>query len=150
LARNRRGKERFQMTKTKHKVYEAADNIKPYVDRAMNDEKLRTDVMSAFKTAKKLYKDLTGSGAAPVTLAARVATDDDIREKLREAIDDLRKASDRLQGKKEHSGRNAALLIAGIALGILYNPITGAETRRFIRELVTGEQEDTDSSGNHS
>jgi hypothetical protein len=138
------------MTRTKKRVSDAADNIKPYVERAMSDDKLRADVMSAFKTAKKLYRELTGGDTTPVTLAARVATDDDIRDKLREAIEDLRKASDRLQGKKEHTGRNTALLIAGIALGILYNPITGPETRRFIRELVTGEQSESSPSGNHS
>ena len=124
----------------KQSVAEAADNIKPYVERAMSDDKLRADVMHAFKTAKKLYEELTGGDTKPVTLATRVATDDDIRDKLRQAIDDLRKASDRLQGKKDHGGRNTALLVAGIALGILYNPLTGSETRRFIRELVTGEQ----------
>jgi hypothetical protein len=138
------------MTKTKNRVYDAADTLRPYVDRAMNDDQLRADVMNAFKTARKLYKDLAGSGAAPITLATRVATDDDVRDRLRQAIEDLRKAQERLQGKKDHSGRNTALLIAGIALGILYNPITGPETRRFIRELVTGEQGSTDSSGNHS
>jgi hypothetical protein len=137
------------MTKTKNKVYDAADTIKPYVERAMADDKLRADVMHAFKTARKLYDELSGGDTAPVTLATRVATDDDIRDKLRVAIDDLRKASDRLQGKKEHSGRNTTLLIAGIALGILYNPVTGAETRRFIREMVTGGGPD-DASGNHS
>jgi hypothetical protein len=129
------------MTKTKSKVSDAADNLRPYVERAMSDDKLRADVMHAFKTAKKLYKELTGGDTGPITLASRVATDDDIRDKLRDAIEDLRKASDRLQGKKDHSGRNTALLIAGIALGILYNPITGAETRRFIRELLSGEQD---------
>jgi hypothetical protein len=138
------------MAKTKNKVYDVADTIKPYVERAMADDKLRTDVMHAFRTAKNLYEELTGGDTAPVTLATRVATDDDIRDKLRQAIEDLRKASDRIQGKKDHAGRNTTLLIAGIALGILYNPITGAETRRFIRELVTGGgHEDTDTSGNH-
>ena len=59
------------------------------------------------------------------TVATRVATDKDIQDKLREAVDELRTAADRVQGKKDHSGRNATLLIAGIALGILFNPVTG-------------------------
>ena len=130
------------MTKAKDKVYDKAENIKPYVERAMTDDKLRADVMHAFKTARKLYNDLSGGDTAPVMLATRVATDEDIRSRLREAIEDLRSASDRLQGKRDRSGRNTALLIAGIALGILYNPITGAETRRFIRELVGGGSHD--------
>src|SRR3954452_4704261 len=142
LHRNRRGirravtrrKEPASMAKTKDKVYDAADNVKPYVQRAMSDEKLRDDVMSAFSTAKELYNELIG-GRGAVTLAARVATDDEIREKLRDAIDDLRNAADRLQGKKNHGSRTG-LLVAGIALGILFNPVTGPETRKWLKEMI--------------
>jgi len=58
------------MAKAKDKVYDAAGNVKPYVDRAMNDEQLRNDVMSAFGTAKDLYSELVG-GRNPVTMATR-------------------------------------------------------------------------------
>ena len=125
------------MAKTKDKVYDAAGNVKPYVDRAMKDDKLREDVMSAFATAKDLYSELIG-GRSAVTLATRVATDDDVREKLKTAIEDLRNAADRLQGKKSHSGRSTTLLVAGIALGILFNPITGPETRKWVKEMISG------------
>jgi gas vesicle protein len=128
------------MAKTKDKVYDAAGNVKPYVDRAMNDEKLRDDVMSAFHTAKDLYNELIG-GRSAVTLATRVATDEEIRDKLKDAIDDLRNAADRLQGKKDHTGRNTALLLVGIALGLLFNPITGTETRRWIKDMIGGGDE---------
>ncbi|HZP72056.1 MAG TPA: hypothetical protein VFA97_01635 [Gaiellaceae bacterium] len=126
------------MAKTKEKVYDAAGNVKPYVERAMSDEKLREDVMSAFATAKDLYNELIGSRGAAVTVASRVATDEDVREKLRGAIEDLRSAADRLQGsKKSHGGRNT-LLVAGIALGILMNPVTGPETRKWLKEMIGG------------
>jgi hypothetical protein len=128
------------MTKTKDKVYDAADNVKPYVQRAMQDEKLRDDVMSAFATAKELYSELIG-GRGAVTLAQRVATDDDVRDRLKEAVEDLRNAADRLQGKKSHGGRNTTLLVAGIALGLLFNPVTGPETRKFLKDLVGGGDE---------
>ncbi|HEY0417532.1 MAG TPA: hypothetical protein VGC78_14205 [Gaiellaceae bacterium] len=125
------------MTKTRDKVYDAADNVKPYVQRAMHDEKLRDDVMSAFSTAKDLYSELVG-GRGAVTLATRVATDDEVRERLKDAIEDLRSAADRLQGKKSHGGRNTGLLVAGIALGILFNPVTGPETRRWLKDMLGG------------
>jgi gas vesicle protein len=125
------------MAKTKDKVYDAADNVKPYVQRAMQDEKLRDDVMSAFSTAKELYNELIG-GRSAVTLATRVATDEEIREKLKEAIEDLRSAADRLQGRKSHGGRNTTLLVAGIALGILFNPVTGPETRKWVKDMIGG------------
>jgi hypothetical protein len=125
------------MPKTKDKVYDATSNVKPYIERAMKDEQLRRDVLSAFGTARELYNELIG-GRGAVTLATRVATDDEIRDRLRDAVDDLRSASERLQGRKDHSGRNTTLLLAGIALGILFNPITGPETRRWLKDLVTG------------
>jgi len=128
------------MAKTKEKVYDAADSVKPYVQRAMQDEKLREDVLSAFSTAKDLYTELVG-GRSAVTLAQRVATDDEVRDKLRAAVDDLRSAADRLQGRKSHSNRTG-LLIAGIALGILFNPVTGPETRKWLKDMLSGGGDD--------
>ena len=129
------------MANTRDKVYDAAGNVKPYVERAMSDEKLKQDVLSVFGTARELYNELVG-GRSAVTLATRVATDDDVREKLRAAIDDLRSASDRLQGRSERSGRNAILLITGIVLGLLFNPVTGPDTRRWLKQTVSGSDDD--------
>jgi hypothetical protein len=135
--------------RAKDRVSEATENLKPYVERAMADEKLRDDVIRAFGSAREIYQDLIGEKSA-VTLASRVATDDDIRDKLRDTIEDLRRATDRLQGKKDHSGRNATLLIAGIALGLLFNPITGPETRRFIKDMLgSGGDDDRQGSGSN-
>ena len=135
--------------RAKDSLSDARENLKPYVERAMADEKLRDDVMRAFGSAREIYQDLIGEKSA-ITLASRVATDDEIRDKLSDAIDDLRSASDRLQGKKDRSGRNATLLIAGIALGILFNPITGPETRRFIRDMLGSGGDDGDRQGSGS
>ena len=125
------------MPNTRDKVYDAAENVKPYVERAIHDEQLRRDVAHAFMTAKDLYNELLGS-RRPVTIATRVATDDDVREKLKDAVDDLRRASARLQGKKDHSSRNAILLLVGIVIGILFNPVTGPETRKWLKDAIGG------------
>jgi hypothetical protein len=125
-------------TKAKDKVVDAAGSVKPYVDRAIGDEKLRQDVLHAFGTARDVYNQLVG-GRNAVTVATRVATDEEIRQRLREAVDDLRNAADRLQGrKKDHSGRNTVLLMAGVVLGLLFNPLTGGETRKWLMGLFGG------------
>ena len=135
------------MTKTKDKVYEAADSVKPYVERAMHDEQLRGEVLSAYAAAKELYRELSGSKSATAA-AAKAATDEDVHEKLRDAINDLRSAADRLQGRKPRGGGSRKkLVIAGLALGILYNPVTGPETRRWVTDLISGGHGDETAPG---
>jgi hypothetical protein len=125
------------MAKTRDKVSGAASNVRPYVERAVNDAELRDNVKAAFMAARDVYDELLGNRGV-TTVATRVATDKDIQDKLKEALDELRTAADRVQGKKEHSGRNATLLVAGIALGILFNPVTGPATRKWLADMVFG------------
>jgi hypothetical protein len=130
------------MGRQKDTLLTKADTVRPYVERAMSDENLRREVLRAFGMARDLYGELARDRDKPITIASRVATDDDVRDKLRDAIEDLRSASDRLKGKRDHSTRNAMLLLTGITLGLLYNPVTGPETRRFIKEMISGPSPD--------
>jgi hypothetical protein len=137
------------MAKTKERFTDTADNLRPYVERAVKDDEIRKNVRDAFDAAREVYNDLVG-GRGVVPLAARVATDEEIQDNLRRAVEDLRKAADRLQGKKDHGTRNTALLVAGIALGILFNPVTGPATREWLKDLVGGGDEDFTYQGNNN
>ena len=137
------------MAKTRDKVSDAAGNVKPYVERAIRDEDLRDNVKAAFQAAREVYDELIGNRGV-TTIAARVATDKEIQERLRDAIDELREASERVQGKKDHGGRNATLLLAGITLGILFNPVTGPATRKWLSDMMFGGDDDFTYSGSSS
>jgi hypothetical protein len=135
-----------------HKAKDRVSDVKPYVKRAIQDEELRDNLRSAFATARDVYDELIGKRGV-TGVATKVAGDKEIQDQLRSAIDDLRSAANRVQGGESHKSRNSTLLLAGIALGILFNPLTGPETRRWLKDKIFGEDEEFgygDSSGNSS
>jgi hypothetical protein len=131
------------MAKTRERV----SDVKPYVERAIKDEEFRDNLKNAFFAARGVYDELMGPRGVSGK-AVRVASDKDIRDNLRSAIDDLRNAADRIQKGPSHKGRNL-LLVSGIAIGIfLFNPMTGADARRWLKESVFGEEDEFGYQGN--
>jgi hypothetical protein len=126
------------MAKTRDKLYDTADTVRPYVDRALHDDDLRDNLKEAFNAAREVYAELLGNRNLTAT-ATRVASDKEIQENLKKAVEELREASRRIQGKEDHGSRNKMLLLAGITAGILFNPMTGPQTRKWLMEKVTGE-----------
>jgi hypothetical protein len=122
------------VARTVDRLSDRAGGVKPYVERAMTDEKVRADVRDAIAAAREIYDELIGNRGV-TTIATRVATDKDIQDNLRRAVDDLRKAADRVQGKDSHTARNTVLL-TGIVIGVLFNPVTGPATREWLKGLV--------------
>jgi hypothetical protein len=130
------------MASAKQKV----NHVRPYVERAFTDTEVREHLKNAFVTARDVYEELLGGRSAPA-LATRIAADEDIRARLREAVEDLRTAADHVQGKARHTGRNTVLLLTGVAVGLLFNPVTGPALRRWIKG--SGDDESSsDSSSN--
>jgi hypothetical protein len=72
-------------------------------------------------------------------MATRVATDKDLQSELRQTVAELRKAADRVQGKQEHKSRGGGLLLlVAIVLGVLFNPVTGPKTRKWLSSRLSG------------
>ena len=129
------------MPKTKDRLYDTADTMKPYVDRALHDDDLHDNLKEAFKAARDVYAELLGGRNVTAT-AMRAATDKEVQENLKKAVEELRTAANRIQGKEDHGARNATLLLAGIALGILFNPVTGQQTRKWLSDRLFGGTDD--------
>jgi hypothetical protein len=128
-------------TRTKDRLYDTADTMRPYVDRALHDDALHDNLKEAFSAARDVYAELLGNRNLTAT-AMRAATDKEIQDNLRKAADELRTAASRIQGKKDNSGRNTMLLLIGIAIGVLFNPMTGPQTREWLMQKITGESTD--------
>jgi hypothetical protein len=128
-------------TRTKDRLYDTADTMRPYVDRALHDDALHDNLKEAFSAARDVYAELLGNRNLTAT-AMRAATDKEVQDNLRKAADELRTAASRIQGKKDNSGRNTMLLLIGIAIGILFNPMTGPQTREWLMQKITGESTD--------
>ncbi|MGZ8783033.1 MAG: hypothetical protein ACXWZB_06000 [Gaiellaceae bacterium] len=129
------------MARTKDKLYDTADTMKPYVDRALHDDDLHDNLKEAFNAAREVYAELLG-GRNLTSTAMRAATDKDIQDNLKKAVEELRTASNRIQGKEDHGARNTMLLLAGITAGILFNPMTGPQTRAWLMEKIAGDSTD--------
>ena len=125
------------MAKTKDRL----NDVRPYVERAIKDEEFRENLKSAYLAARDVYDELLGRRGM-TRVAYQVASDDDIRDNLRSAVEDLRDAAKRIQGAKGHKSRNTTLLLAGIMLGILFNPATGPETRKWLKDRIFGEEDE--------
>src|SRR5580765_1858235 len=93
------------MPKTKERVSNAADSVKPYVERAVRDKELRDSLQNAYAAARDIYDEL---------IAPR--------------------------------SRTATLVLTGIAIGVLFNPLTGSDTRRWLRDRMFGGSDDFDYS----
>ncbi|HEY7420884.1 MAG TPA: hypothetical protein VH541_02660 [Gaiellaceae bacterium] len=143
------------MINTKDKVADAAASARPYVERALRDKELRDNVRNAYTSARAVYDELS-SRRRMSDAASRLAGDKDLQDEIRSAIDELRNAAGRVKDVKRSApepGRaawNGLLLLAGILLGILLNPITGPAARRLLARKLFGSGNDFVYQGNGS
>jgi hypothetical protein len=129
----------IQMLKSSTKMRIAADTARPYVERAISDEEFRESLRAAFVAAKEIYDELVP--AKGVTgMAVKAAKDDDVQQSVKRAVAELRHAADRLaeERRETHRMRTTLLVMLGVVIGIFFNPLTGRDTRRWVKGRMSG------------
>src|SRR5262249_26014171 len=133
------------MTNTKERAAAAAANARPYVERALRDQELRDNIRNAYTSARAVYEELS-SRKRVSDAASQLAGDKDMQEEIRSAIDELRNASRRVKDVKNgapepaRTAKHSVLLLFGILVGLLINPITGPALRRALGRKLFGSE----------
>jgi hypothetical protein len=127
----------------------AIDTARPYAERLARDEELHDHVKKAYESARRIYDELLGDRGA-TGVAMRVARDKDLQEELKKTVEELRRAGERAQGQESHTARNMSLLLGGIALGVLFNPATGPDTRRWLKDKLLGTEQPFEYQSNEA
>jgi hypothetical protein len=132
------------MTKTKAKANQAADlystaRENPYVQRLIEDEKLRDNLRDAFEAARGAYGRATGNGKGAVKA---VTSDKKVQKDLRNAAESLRQASEALKApRKRKKSRLGRLILFGlIAAGLAL--VFSEEARKSVLDALFGAEEE--------
>ncbi len=110
----------------------------PYVQRLIEDDKLRENLREAFDSARGAYGRATGNGKGTVKA---VTTDKKVQKEMRKAAESLREASERLNKPKKRKSRLGrlilfALVAAGLAL------IFSEDARKTVLDTLFGAEEE--------
>lgn len=118
-------------------LYSAARE-NPYVQRLIEDEKLRESIRDAFEAARGAYTRATnGKGAVKA-----VTSDKKVQKDLRSAADSLREASEQLRAprKRRRSRLGRLVLFALVAAGIAL--VLSEDARKTLLDALFGAEEE--------
>lgn len=121
------------------KAGEAANSLRSnaYVQRLIEDEKLRANIREAFESARDAYTRIA-NGKGP---ARALMEDKKVQRDLRKAAESMREASEQLRGKrrrKHRFGRLLLLALIGFGLALLLSE----DLRKAVLDRLFGAEEE--------
>ena len=114
-----------KMPKLQDRARDRASDARPYIERAFKDEQVREDVKSAIATARDIYDELLGGRghSAPPPPGSRPTRTSRSNCATRSTTFATPPTASRARA---HTARGTRLLLlTGITLGMLFNPVTG-------------------------
>jgi hypothetical protein len=118
-------------------IYETARE-NPYVQRLIEDDKLRDSLRDAFEAAKDAYGRATGNGKGTVQA---VTSDKKVQKDLREAAESLREASERLRKPPKRKKGIGRFLLVGIVAGAVALVLSEGARKAVLDTLFGAEEE---------
>jgi len=120
---------------------ERLQGLQPQVERLARDEELHAHVRNAYDSGRLIYERVFGGGGAR-GFVRRVSRDEQLRQELARTLGELRAAGGRVQEPPAHRGRNMVLFASGFGLALLFNPLSGPATRRWLDARLRGSDEE--------
>src|SRR5262245_27512772 len=120
---------------------ERLQGLQPQVERLARDEELHVHVRNAYDSGRLIYERVFG-GRGARGLVRRVSRDEQLRRELARTLEELRAAGGRVQEPPAHRGRNMVLFASGFGLALLFNPLSGPATRRWLDRRLRGSDEE--------
>jgi hypothetical protein len=119
---------------------ERLQGLQPQVERLARDEELHAHVRNAYDSGRLIYERVFG-GRGARGFVRRVSGDEQLRRELARTLEELRAAGSRVSEKPNRTGRNAVLFASGFGLALLFNPLSGPATRRWLDARLRGSDE---------
>jgi hypothetical protein len=109
----------------------------PYVQRFIEDEELRSNVIAAYESARKAFKRMQ-NGKGP---ARALVEDKKLQKELQHTADSLKQASEQLRGKKRRRRTGRKLLMLAI-LGGIAALVLSEDLRKQVLDRIFGAEEE--------
>jgi hypothetical protein len=111
--------------------------LRPQIERLAADKELHAHLKSAYASGRVIYERVFPA-RKPSAAVRRLSGDAELRRELARGLDELRAAGGRIQARRGHRGRNGALFVTGLGLAVLFNPLSGTTTRRWLKARISG------------
>ncbi|MFN8160667.1 MAG: hypothetical protein U0R52_06445 [Solirubrobacterales bacterium] len=116
----------------------AAARENQYVQRLLEDEKLRANLRDAFDSARKAYGRVSSNGKHPVNA---LTSDRKAQRELKEAAEALREASEQIRKPKRKKSRLGRILIFGAVAGGVTLALSESARKAVMDTLFGAEEE---------
>jgi len=110
----------------------------PYVQRLIEDEKLRDNLREAFESAKGAYGRASGNGKGTVKA---LTGDKKVQKDLRAAADSLRDASERLKAPKKKKSKLGRFILFVLVAAVIAL-ILSEDARKTVLDALFGAEEE--------